>query len=423
MRGKGALPITAEGGLGTLSGDTAKLINQGVVWKTMAGNKAKKAKDEILWNEARGFAKELEAWAGTGKAQKAFRNCFLGTLGATAGRKIGAQYKSAKKGGRLLFLKCAMHFFYAAGGGKDACSGLAEVLFDMAEEGAGVWELYEYVLQNPDKEFGHGKGKLGKILAEMDAEGIGKEYYKWFEKEFGAPLNRAGGLGAIPISISSAKDLVAARKAADFNALKARLRTPPGRLAGSAAIGRIKEYLETGRFAKLSFRDKAQAASVARILFDSGIGDMLPSGNHITLGLRERIYDAKAMAQKGAGLFPAEEYLEYFLGRGMEDADAMGIANLMDSGRESEALGEMCRFALRECRNQYVFLGERKRSLGKKGEEMLESFKKHAGGNVSLMGVYGMMEMGEFAPALRRMREILRAIENVSSEYPLFGRP
>ncbi|MBN2122283.1 hypothetical protein JW721_04485 [Candidatus Micrarchaeota archaeon] len=384
----------------------------------MAGNKAEKAKEELRWNEARSFAKGLEAWAETNKAQKAFRKCFVETLGTTACRKIRAQYKMANKGERMLFLKCAMRFVYAAGGGKEACSSLASIIFEMAEGGARMGELYEYVLQNQEKELEHGRGRLAKILVEMDKEGIGKEYYQWFAGEFGSDEKKAPGRGPIPISISSAKELLSSRMAVNMGALEARIHAPKGRLAGSAAMGRIREYLETGKLTKLTFRDKAASESVARILFDSGVVDILPSGNHVTLGLREKIYEAKAAARRGVAAVPAEEYLEYFLGKGLEESKAMEIARLMDSGRESEALGEMCRFALKECRNQYVYMGERKRSFGKKGAEMLASFKKHAGGNVSLMGVYGMMERGEFSPALRRLRELFGAIERVSEEYP-----
>lgn len=198
---------------------------------------------------------------------------------------------------------------------------------------------------------------------------------------------------------------------------------PKGRLVGSAAMGRILGYLQTGKLTKLVFEDKAAARGVAQILHESGVDDISASGNRINMGLKETIYHAKKrIAEEGFGgsVQDVLGHLEYFSRKGIGGARINQAKKMLESGNAGGAIEEVCRIALKSCRERYLAMGEVKRSFGNDGREMVSAFKKHVGaeGDSSLLVIYDMVERGEYPSALGRLKRIFDAIEIIEGKYP-----
>jgi hypothetical protein len=395
----------------------------------MAGKKAEKAKEELAWRGARGFARSLERWMGGGGgkpgAGAAGEAGCTKMLDAHERKWARASYKKAAKAEKTLFLKSVMRFAYELGGGEKACPPLAKILGKMRRGRARLGEFYEYVLQDSDSRMEGGGGmRLGRVAARMGEGGLESEYYKWFRKEFGVPPGGARRR-RIPLCTKSPAELRKARKKVDRKAVAGKIYSSKGRMVGSSAMGRILRYLKTGRLTKITLENAGVAASVAAILYGAGLEDVSVSGRRVNLGLRETIYNAKKRIAREGALAGRKEILqgiEYLKRRGIGAGRVEEARKLLDSGRVRLALEEVCRIALKSCSEKYVLMGRVKGSFGERGEEMVRAFKSRVGGEgeSSLMEIYGMMERGNYPTALGRLRRIMGAIEAIEGDYPQF---
>ncbi|MEO0250284.1 MAG: hypothetical protein ABIN58_12330 [candidate division WOR-3 bacterium] len=199
---------------------------------------------------------------------------------------------------------------------------------------------------------------------------------------------------------------------------------------GSAALGRIFDYIETGEVKALIFENRNRANRIAGLLFEAGIEDVMISGRRVVLGLKEKLSAASAFVSETALESVSEEeigyaYLDYFSMHGIAKGKEDQIKQLLDGGRAREALREMGLAAIEVCRNEYLMLGEKRYSYGEEGERMVDEFRTNAGGdeNASLLRVSDLVERGAYIPALERLGRIINAVATAKEEYPHMFRP
>lgn len=395
----------------------------------MKGNKVEKAKHELAWRDARVFARLLEDWLkGNGKApsyttgeRKIDFSSFVD--GKEAEWLLGA-YSKAKKKERLLFLKTVIYFMYWLGPKSSGFETLAKVFSIMAKDGARAGELYGYIVQYGDEKIDGTGMRFSSLLSMLRKEStIEKEYYEWFSEEFQVPPEGLWLDYPTFFSTKTPKELAEMRRNVNWGALSGILSSLHGIYVGSAARGRIKDYVENGGITKLAFENRKRAARVARLLFEFGLEDISQNGEKVSLGLKETIYEARKKIEP-AGLPPDSRfldfYMDYFREHGLDENHVDEVNGLLGSGNVMGAVDRMCRHMLQACKKQYLMMGEKRYSFGKEGEKMIADFKNHVGaqGDASLLTLYDMVGKGEYAPALERLKVIFQAIKEVKGDYP-----
>lgn len=396
----------------------------------MDGGKAEKAKQELAWRDSRIFARSFEAWlrgegASIGYELHGEKVNFFSLLGRKEKEWLRDSYKSAKKGERNLFLKTLIYFMYWLGVKRTGCENLALMVERMAGDSARLGEFYEYLVQYGDEKIEHRGLRFNSMISVLRKQtGIEKEYYEWFSEEFRVPPEGIWTEYPTFFSTKTPKEFIEMRKKVKWSALSNILSSQYGLYVGSAVRGKVRNYVEKGGIAKLTFSNRKRAARIANLLFEFGLQDLSQNGNRITLGLKETIYDARKRVETvpsiPSGEFFVETYLDYFRGHGLERKEAAEIGGLLNSGRDLEAIDRMCRLALQECKKQYLLMGEKKYRFGDEGKRMITDFKRHVGeeGDASLLSLYDMLTVGDYSAALERLRAIMDAIDSVREEYP-----
>lgn len=399
----------------------------------MDGKKAKKAQEEIAWEDARVLARSFESWL-KGKdvkieyKDKRNRVNLFSSFGKKEKEWLRGSYKKAKKRERMLFLKTLIYFMYGLGTKRIGCENLTIMLSKMAEDNAKLGEFYGYLVQYGDARIEHRGFRFDSLVAVIQKESdIEKEYYGWFSEEFQVPPEGVWAEYPTFFSTKSPKELIGMRGGVRWGPLSSILSSVYGMYVGNAVLGKLKDYVENGGITRLTFENKKRAARVANLLFEFGLQDLSQKSNRITLGLKETVYDAR---KRVASAPPSEEYvvesyLGYFKSHGLEEIQAKEINNLFSVGKEIEGMDRMCRFVLQVCKKNYLVMGEKKYSFGNEGRKMVSDFKKSVGGqgDASLLSLYDMISRGDYTLALEKLRTILDAIDTVKGQYPHMFSP
>lgn len=389
-------------------------------------------KRELAEKSAKAFAADFARWLRTGSGAIPFE----GANGKkdelfyrlTDGEKRWARdsYSAAGESEVELFRGTLSQFMYWLGTKRTGCENLLWILRKMARDGARLGEFYGYLLHYSDEMLLHKQVRLGSVVSMMRQHGdTEKGYSEWFAAEFGVP--QEGILETEPpllFSTRSAKEMKQLRESADVLAVYSIFSANGPAHTGSAALGRIFDYLENGEVKALVFENKNRANRIAGLLFETGVEDVMVSGRRITLGLKEKLSSA-AFTQEQPSEMPTEEeigyaYLDYFTTHGIGEREGSQIKQLLDSGKAKDALRAMGLAAIEMCRNQYLVLGEKRYSYGQEGEKMVSEFRANAGGdeNASLLRVSELVERGAFVPALERLGRIISAVESAKESYP-----
>ncbi|MCP4648255.1 MAG: hypothetical protein GY852_11085 [bacterium] len=396
----------------------------------MDNNKAKKAKEELAWEDSRVFARSFESWLKSkgGKIEYGDRQKIIDLFSEFEKHEkewLGGSYKKAKKRERSLFLKTLIYFTYGLGTEKIGCENLAIILKKMAEDNARLGEFYGYLVQYGDARV-EGRGfRFDSLVGIMQKESrIDEEYYKWFDEEFQVPPEGIWAEYPTFFSTKTPKELIQMREGAKWGSLSSILSSIYGIYVGNAVLGKLRDYVEDGGITRITFENKKRAARVATLLFEFGLQDLSQKSDRITLGLKETVYEARKKVANAPSI-PTEEYfvesyLGYFKSHGLKEMQANEINKLFSVGQEIEAMDKMCRFALQACKRNYLIMGEKKYSFGNEGREMISDFKKNVGGqgDASLLSLYDMITRGDYSLALEKLRAILDAIDNVKVQYP-----
>ncbi len=401
----------------------------------MVGEKAKKAEQELAWRDSRVFAQSFEKWL-DGKTGKIVyfdggKRIDLFSLFTDKEKEwLLKSYGKIKKDEKRIFFKTLIYFMCLLGTKKVGCKNLAKVLKKMATDDARLGEFYEYLVQYAERKVEYRGIRFSSLVSIMQKESnIEKEYYKWFSKEFHLPPE-----GKCPehpdfFTTKTPKEFIEMRKNAKWKPLSSILSSIEGIYVGNAVLGKIKNYVEHGGITKLSFEGTERAARVANLLFEFGLQDISQSSNKITLGLKETIYEARKKIEE-APSFPREEYLmesylDYFKAHGLDTVHINEISYLFNSGKEIEAVDKMCRLMVQACKKQYLIMGEKKYSFGKEGLRMVSEFKKYVGeeGHASLLLLYDMVSKRDYSSALKRLKTICDAMDDIRGDYPHMFSP
>ncbi|MBD3397784.1 hypothetical protein GF412_01500 [Candidatus Micrarchaeota archaeon] len=395
----------------------------------MENTKAKKAKEELAWEDARVFVHSFESWIKGKKSKITYKEKgkkvdFFSRLSKKEKTWLKASYKKAKKEEKTLFLKTLIYFAYGLGARRIGCESLILMLRKMAEDSARLGEFYDYLVQYGDERVVQRGFRFDDVVSIMRAESsIEKEYYEWFYEEFQVPPEGVWTEYPSFFTARTPKELINMRKHANWEALSNILSSIYGMYAGHAALGKIKDYVENGGIARLTFKDKKRAARIATLLFEFGLEDISQKSNRIVLGLKETVYDARQRVSAAPSV-PTGKYfmatsLDYFRKHGLELSKAKKIEELFESGKEIEAVDKMCRIVLQMCKREYLIMGQKKYSFGDEGRQMVSEFKNNVGGEqeASLISLYDMVTRENYAPAIAKMRKILDALDNVKGRY------
>ena|GEM_PF-2567377 len=396
----------------------------------MNNEKAKKAEQELAWRDARGFARSFEDWANGDVEDISYSDArkkggFFSLLTEKEKEWLLKAYGKAKKKENRIFFKTLIYFMYLLGTKKIGCDNLAKLLRKMARDNARLGEFFDYLVQYSDERVDYKAVRFGSLVSAIrEGSDIENEYYNWFSKEFHVPPEGAWSEYPDFFTNKTPKEFIGMRKNVDWEPLSSILSTTYGIYAGSAVLGKIEDYVKHGGIAKVSFENKERAARIASLLFEFGLEDLTQSSNKITLGLKETIYRARKKVGQGPSI-PAEayvidDYLDYFKGHGLNKVHIAEIGDLFESGQDAEALDKMCKSMLQACKKQYLIIGEKKYSFGEEGVRMVSDFKKHVGveGDASLLSLYEMVSKRDYASALKRLKTICEALDEVRVEYP-----
>jgi hypothetical protein len=394
----------------------------------MDNTKAKKAKGEVDWEEARVFAHLFESWLNGKKAnitynEKGKKTEFFSRMEKKEKDWLKSSYKKAKKEEKKLFLKALIYFMYGLGTKRIGCENLAIMMKKMAEDTARIGEFYDYIVQYGDERIEHRNFRFDAVVSLMKKESkIEEEYYEWFSKEFQIPPEGIWSEYPSFFTTKTPKELIEMRRGVNWKALSNILSSVYGIYVGNAALGKLKDYAENGGIARLTFQDRKRAARIANLLFEFGLQDISQKSNRIVLGLKETVYDARqrvAAPPVPTGRYFMDSCLGYFRRHGLGGPKIEEITRLFDGGKETEAVDRMCKLVLQMCKREYLVMGGKKYSFGEEGKQMLSDFKKNAGGEgqASLLSLYDMVTRQEYAPAIARMRVILDAMEHVKGKY------
>lgn len=396
----------------------------------MDNTKAKKAEEELAWEEARVFVHLFESWLKGKKAEPEYREKGEKvTLFSRMGKKerdwIKSTYKKAKKEERTLFLKTLIYFMYGLGTKRIGCENLSMMLRKMAEDGARLGELYDYLVQYGDERIDQRDLRFDSVVSLIRKKSnIEEEYYKWFYEEFQVPPEGVWTEYPSFFTARTPKELIEMRENANWDALSNILSSIYGIYVGHAALGKIRGYVGNGGIARLRFKDRKRAARIANLLFEFGLEDISQKSNRIVLGLKETVYDARQRVSAAPSV-PTGKYfmatsLDYFKRHGLEVPKAKKISSLFESGKEIEAMEKMCRVVLQMCKREYLIMGQKKYSFGDEGRQMISEFKNDVGGDdeASLLSLYDMVTRRNYAPAIAKMRKILDAVDAVKGRYP-----
>ncbi len=394
----------------------------------MDGKKAKKAQEEIAWENARSLARSFESWLKGKDAKIEYRDKrnrvnLFSIFGKKEKEWLRGSYKRAKKRERMLFLKTLIYFMYGLGTKRIGCENLTIMLSKMTEDNARLGEFYGYLVQYGDARIEHREFRFDSLVAVIQKESdIEKEYYRWFAEEFQVPPEGAWAEYPTFFSTNTPKELIEMREGVRWGPLSSILSSIYGMYVGNAVLGKLEDYVENGGITRITFENKKRAARVANLLFEFGLQDLSQKSNRITLGLKETVYDArkKVASVSPPGEYIMESYLGYFKSHGLEEMQAKEINKLFSVGKEIEGMDRMCRFVLQVCKKNYLIMGEKKYSFGNEGREMVSDFKKSVGGqgDASLLSLYDMITRGDYTLALEKLRTILDAIDTVKGQYP-----
>ena len=396
----------------------------------MNNEKAEKAEQELAWQDARGFARSFEDWANGDVDEisysEARKKCgFFSVLTENEKEWLLKAYGKAKKKENRVFFKTLIYFMYLLGTKKIGCDNLAKILRKMARDEARLGEFYDYLVQYSDERVDYKEIRFGSLASAIrEGSKIEKEYYNWFRKEFNVPPEGAWSEYPNFFTTRTPKEFIEMRKKVDWKPLSSILSTTYGIYVGNAVLGKIEDYVKHGRITKLSFESKERAARIASLLFEFNLEDLSQSSNKVTLGLKETIYRARKKVG-GSPSIPAEaylieDYLDYFKDHGLNRVHIAEIGGLFESGADIEALDKMCKSMLQACKKQYLIMGGKKYTFGKEGIRMVSDFKKYVGaeGDASLLLLYEMINRGDYTAALKRLKTICGALEEVRMEYP-----
>ncbi len=389
-------------------------------------------KRELAEKSAKAFAADLVRWLRTGSGAIPFE----GADGKkdelfyrlTEGEKKWARdaYSAAKEEEIELFSETLSQFMYWLGTKRIGCENLLWVLRKMARDGGRLGEFYSYLVQYSDETLLHKQVRLGSVVSMMRQHGeTEKRYSAWFADEFRVPGEGIfDGEPPLLFSTRSAKEMKELREKADVVAIYSMFSASGSAHAGSAALGRIFDYLETGEVKALVFENRGRANRIAGLLFEAGVEDVMVSGRRLALGLKEKM-SAATFLQDQPSEAPTEEeigyaYLDYFSTHGIGESEGSQIKQLLEGGKAREALRAMGLAAIEMCRDQYLVLGEKRYAFGEEGEKMVSEFRTNAGGdeNASLLRVSELVERGAFVSALERLGRIINAVENAKEAYP-----
>ena len=392
----------------------------------MNREKAKKAAQEVAWRDSRGFARAFEKWLGGSRNAGAAGAVLLPMLNSKEKKWLRASYQKAEKGETRIFFKTLICAMCILGTGESACRNLAKILKKMASDEAMLGELYDYLVQYGDEKLEPEGVRLSVVVSQMQREsGIEDEYYSWFSEEFGVPPEEKWPEYPSFFSTRRPGEFGKLRKEVDWEVLSGLLESREGLRMGNAPLGKIRRYLRDGGIAKLSFESPERAARIANVLFEFGLEDISLASSRITLGLKETIYEARKRAGRVApaavgGEDFLDDYISYFRAHGLDTAHLEEIGHLFSLGKENEAVEKMCRTMLQNCKKEYLIMGEKKYAHGEEGRRMITYFKNQVGedGDASLLLLYDMITRGDYPSALKRLKTICDAIDDVKGEYP-----
>ena len=138
----------------------------------MNTEKAKKAEQELSWQEAREFARSFEDWV-NGEKEDIFysktnkKEGFFSRFSMGEKEWILKSYGMAKKTEKRVFFKTLIHFMNILGRKKIGYDNLAKILKKMANDNAKLGEFYDYLVQYSDERVEYKQIRFGAVVSKI----------------------------------------------------------------------------------------------------------------------------------------------------------------------------------------------------------------------------------------------------------------